>query len=108
MEVPRPGGNLLHSGEVFVEFTHRFTIKAQRRGQAQRPDGGEVRALPLGLFCEHAWVPDRSVAELIDDDRSALVEMDAIRLAEDRGAKHWNRCVHRVQRAQLELRASEQ
>ena len=51
-------------------------------------------------------MPDRSVADLAEEYRSALVEMDEIRLAEDRGAKHWNRCVHRVQRAQLELRDS--
>ena len=53
-------------------------------------------------------MPDRAVADLVGVYRSALVEMNDIRLAEDRGAKHWNRCVHRVQRAQLGLRETDE
>ncbi|MFE3999102.1 hypothetical protein ACFX43_09935 [Nocardioides sp. YIM B13467] len=42
--------------------------------------------------------------EPLADYRAALVEMDGLRLADDRRGKRWNRCVHRVQRAQLQLR----
>ena len=45
-----------------------------------------------------------SVVELLAAYRSALVEMDGLRLADDRRGRRWNRCVHRVQRAQLQLR----
>jgi hypothetical protein len=49
-------------------------------------------------------VTGKTVPELIAAYRDALVAMDGIRLEPDTGARRWNRHVHQVQRAQLELR----
>jgi hypothetical protein len=49
-------------------------------------------------------VTERSLAEWRDQYRNELVEIDAIRLAEDNGARRHNRHVDRMQRAYLALR----
>jgi hypothetical protein len=51
-------------------------------------------------------VASKPVRELVEDYRQALVAMDSISLAGDKGARKWNAHVHSVQRAQLELRAT--
>lgn len=56
------------------------------------------------MTCKHVDVPEGTVDHLIAEYRQALVAMNGISLEEDRGARNWNRLVHRVQRAQLELR----
>lgn len=64
------------------------------------PTGGHT---PRGM-CEHLDVPPATVSELIAEYRQALVDMDAMSLEQDRGARSWNAQVHKVQRAQLTLR----
>ncbi len=49
---------------------------------------------------------EKTVRQLALEYRESLVAMEAIACAEDRGGRRWNIQVHKVQRAQLELRTT--